>query len=312
MYITPILAVLSVLVTIFILIGSNSSNNGGGKGLKIAKNKSTQQSVTPKKGSKTTASKTNIATNVTTTTMTDNTLKSPQSLISERECSFTPLIFFLVLIFYFLIFHSLANLPLGDNLLYGVHQRFWMQPNIIMFILAGIGYNYAFNGVIKMVNMFSNTSKTLIVNGKDKQSNSSVINTTDGGDENGNSWSIPHKIICILGYSISIILLYIQYSKWYTKMNYSDNIYFKHYATAILAPLPQNAILLINYDQQWTSIRYLQKCEHYRTDIIAIQLSMMTYKWFQEKRSLYPELIFPGTYTSHIHHIYITIKSILT
>lgn len=29
--------------------------------------------------------------------------------------------------FYFIIFHSLSNLPLSDPLLYGVHQRFWMQ-----------------------------------------------------------------------------------------------------------------------------------------------------------------------------------------
>jgi hypothetical protein len=33
----------------------------------------------------------------------------------------------LTLLFYLLVFHSLSNLPLGDRLLYGIHQRFWMQ-----------------------------------------------------------------------------------------------------------------------------------------------------------------------------------------
>jgi len=49
-------------------------------------------------------------------------------------------------------------------------------------------------------------------------------------------------------------------------------------------------------DQQWTSVRYMQICEGFRNDVTAIQLSMMTYPWFEQKRHLYPRLDFPGTY----------------
>ena len=42
-------------------------------------------------------------------------------------------------VFYLCVFHTLANLPLSNPLLYGVHQRFWMQPNILFFIFAGVG-----------------------------------------------------------------------------------------------------------------------------------------------------------------------------
>ena len=45
----------------------------------------------------------------------------------------------LALIFYLVVFHSLSNLPLSNPLLFGIHQRFWMHPNILMFILIGIG-----------------------------------------------------------------------------------------------------------------------------------------------------------------------------
>jgi hypothetical protein len=39
---------------------------------------------------------------------------------------------------YLCVFHTLSNMPLHDALLFGVHARFWMQPNALMFLLAGI------------------------------------------------------------------------------------------------------------------------------------------------------------------------------
>ena len=43
-----------------------------------------------------------------------------------------------------------------------------------------------------------------------------------------------------------------------------------------------------------TSVRYAQVCEGYRADVTSLQLSMMTYAWFESKRHLYPHLTFPG------------------
>jgi hypothetical protein len=36
-------------------------------------------------------------------------------------------------------FHSLSNLPLDQPLFLGVHMRFWMQPNIVLFCFVPIG-----------------------------------------------------------------------------------------------------------------------------------------------------------------------------
>eukprot|EP00501_MAST-03F_sp_TOSAG23-6_P002549 GSMAST32.ASY1.ANO1.2688.1 assembled CDS len=41
--------------------------------------------------------------------------------------------------FYLIIFHTLSNIPLSQGLLFGVHMRFWMQPNVIIFITFGVG-----------------------------------------------------------------------------------------------------------------------------------------------------------------------------
>jgi hypothetical protein len=55
-----------------------------------------------------------------------------------------------------------------------------------------------------------------------------------------------------------------------------------------------STVLLVNYDMQWTAIRYIQQCENYRKDLITINLSMMTYEWFKHKHKFYPTLKFPG------------------
>ena len=39
--------------------------------------------------------------------------------------------------FYQVVFHTLSNMPLKTPLLFGVHARFWMQPNIILFVFLG-------------------------------------------------------------------------------------------------------------------------------------------------------------------------------
>lgn len=157
------------------------------------------------------------------------------------------------LIFYLVVFHSLANLPLSNPLLFGIHQRFWMHPNVLLHILIGIG-------LYKTMTYSPNKSTRAIVT--------------------------------------AVVLVLPCTTYWQNRMmsDQSSNRYFRNYALSILETLPSHSLLLINYDQQWTSIRYLQSCEGVRKDITSINLSMMTFEWWKSKHALYDDVEFPGTH----------------
>ena len=154
------------------------------------------------------------------------------------------------LVFYIVVFHSLSNLPLTNPLMFGVHQRFWMQPNIIAFVVSGVGLS------------------TVGLKFHDRR---------------------PYFIL---------LSCYVLWSarRGLSLSDQRSNYFFYNYARGILDPLPHGSLLFINYDQQWTSIRYMQECESIRPDITSINLSMMSYEWFATKRKLYEHISFPGTH----------------
>ncbi len=174
------------------------------------------------------------------------------------------------------MFHTLSNLPLGEGLLYGVHMRFWQQPNVIVFIWLGVGLSSIMASILK----------------------NSVFNT---------HWSVRSSLQVI----ISAALVLAQITKWIHLTDQSQSLYvlihvalsescsdryISQYAKALVDPLPTGSIYFANYDLQWTSVRYLQRCEGFRNDVTVINLSMMTYRWFQHKHAHYPEMMFPGSH----------------
>lgn len=179
------------------------------------------------------------------------------------------------LLFYLLAFHTLSNLPLDDPLLYGIHARFWMQPHIALCCLAGCGIE----GLVRLGDHICERRRSLHV--------ACVfllisLQIRAGLAPPGQSPGAPGGL----------------FSRRLGMHKAHPAHFFGDYARALLKPLPQNALLLINYDQQWTSVRYLQKCEGFRTDVTAINLAMTTYSWWHTKRALYSDVIFPGTHYS--------------
>jgi hypothetical protein len=157
-------------------------------------------------------------------------------------------------VFYQVGFHSLSNLPLSNPLLFGVHARFWMQPNLIVFAYFGIG-------IVSLATVVSASFPSFI------KSNISSI--------------------------VTVVVASLQFGSWFHNMDQSENWYLQNYANALLNTIPKNSLFLTNYDQQWTASRYLQICEKKRPDVETLNLSMMTFQWFHVQRPLYaPKMSF--------------------
>ena len=189
---------------------------------------------------------------------------SSSSIIDDREASFTPLLLVLCLPFYLLVFHSLSNLPLDDPLLYGVHQRFWMQPSILVFIFSGVGANLVAHVLL-----------------------SSIVSL---------KLTFAERAVKAFFLLTALSVVFLQLSLHYYSSNQSENVFFSNYASAIVNPLPRNAVLLVNYDQLWTSLRYMHICEGLRSDVTLINMSMMSFRWFRHQIPLFPSLNFPGDF----------------
>lgn len=223
-------------------------------------------------------------------------------VVSGSEAVYTLTVLFISYSFYLLVFHSLSNLPLSETLLYAIHQRFWMQPNVLVFYWSGVGLFSLFQAarkVLKTIANYDNIESGGINCGQNSNNSNTVLATSKP--------SKPPSIIIIesiFNLFISLLVLLAIYRQYHTWLPVSDQhkaTYFRQYAHSVLAPLPLNAVLFINYDQQWSSVRYIQQCLHIRPDITTINLSMMSYPWFTYKQSLFPHLKFPGNYLTSPH-----------
>jgi hypothetical protein len=61
------------------------------------------------------------------TQLSDRQKKAMEVDETSPQLDEVALVILVTFLFYFIVFHSLSNLPLNDPLLYGIHQRFWMQ-----------------------------------------------------------------------------------------------------------------------------------------------------------------------------------------
>lgn len=249
-------------------------------------------------------------------------------LVSTMECSYTPLALVVTQIFYFSIFHTLANLPLHDRLLYGIHQRFWMQPNVLLFLLGGVGFDAIMRYFLtssplplfsssrgnskkqKMILLQKKQQKMKNSKNKNKNTDKSDVNVNiknenkDGDNKSTNNDSSgSNSSRWMIGYAVAGLAMSAQLTKWIKISDQRSNNHIRDLAEALLSSLPPKSLYLINYDHHWTSVRYLQKCQDFRSDVTTINLSMMTYKWFAHKHDVYAHLSFPGGFLTNYNTV---------
>ena len=177
-----------------------------------------------------------------------------------------------------LVFHSLSNLPLTEGLIYGVHARFWQQPNVIMFMFLSCGVGYVTTFLSHRFGIRKNLKPAVAC---------VFVRSIELGLSGSFQQHNPNTQVLMIGIQVSKQLPYLDLSK--------DN-YLMEYGKALLDPLPQDAILVTTYDIQWTVTRYLQECESHRTDIALLSAPMMSYPWFEHHQKAYKNVRFPGTH----------------
>jgi hypothetical protein len=163
------------------------------------------------------------------------------------------------LLFYFIIFHTLANLNINDKTLLGVHMRFWMQAHLLSSALMVPG------------------AKMLLQLGSRLDLDPSRTPP---------SWQV-------LAGAAAVVSL--QGGLHYKVSDQSGNYYFEQYGRSMLAGAGADAIVLSKGDNVVNTMRYLQRCENHRLDVRLVDQSMMSHAWFKVMHGPHlPGVVFPG------------------
>ncbi|XP_036995469.2 transmembrane protein 260 isoform X4 [Artibeus jamaicensis] len=157
---------------------------------------------------------------------------------------------------YSVFFAWRANLDISKPLFMGVVERFWMQSNAVVAVLAGIG----------LAALASESSRVLHTKG----------------------------LQCLEWLSAALFVTYQIYSN-YSICDQKTNYVIDKFAKNLLASMPPDAIILLRGDLPGNSLRYVHYCEGLRPDISLVDQEMMTYEWYLPKMAKHlPGVNFPG------------------
>ncbi|XP_075049680.1 protein O-mannosyl-transferase TMEM260 [Mixophyes fleayi] len=162
-----------------------------------------------------------------------------------------------MLLVYSLFFSWRANLDINKPLFLGVVERFWMQSNIVICVLAGLGL------------------ASLVHSGTSKMANKDLL--------------------LYIEWIFTVVLITRQISSNYSICDQSSNYVVDTFARNILLSMPRDAIILLRGDLPGNSLRYLHYCEGLRPDLSLVDQEMMTYEWFLPKTAKHlTHVSFPG------------------
>nr|XP_033807984.1 transmembrane protein 260 isoform X2 [Geotrypetes seraphini] len=202
-----------------------------------------------------------------------------QCIIKSEKLKYSVVwLFTVMLVIYSLFFAWRANLDITNPIFIGVVERFWMQSNAVISVLAGLG----------LVSLVSLLRKVLE----------------------------DHRVIQCLEwlFAISFVTCHIHFN--YSVCDQSSNYVVDKFGRNILSSMSADAIMLLRGDLPGNAVRYLQYCEGLRPDLSLLDQAMMTYEWYLPKIAKhFPGINFPanrwhpvegiladGTRTYNLHH----------
>lgn len=184
--------------------------------------------------------------------------------VNDKKCGTMSLLVTAMLLVYSLFFVWRANLDIGRPLLLGVVERFWLQSDAAVCVLAGLGL-------------------------------SRICSILERKLGSGASWKIT-------GWLLTLTLLVHTVHTNHKESNMSANTVVERFGLELLASVPENSIILTRGDLPGNSLRYLHYCRGVRPDIRLVDQEMMTYSWYVAKLGHHLQGVhFPGRYWDPVH-----------
>ncbi|XP_069063533.1 protein O-mannosyl-transferase TMEM260 isoform X1 [Pleurodeles waltl] len=173
-----------------------------------------------------------------------------------------------MLVIYSLFFAWRANLDITKPLLLGVVERFWMQSNAVVSVLAGVGLAF-----------LASLSEKLLKN---------------------------NYVVHYAEYLFALIIVIYHLNGSYRICDNSANYVVDNFARNLLSSMPLNSIILLRGDLPGNSLRYLHFCEGMRSDVSLVDQEMMTYEWYLPKMAKHlPDIVFPGNKWNPVQGVFL-------
>ncbi|XP_040056107.2 LOW QUALITY PROTEIN: transmembrane protein 260 [Gasterosteus aculeatus] len=182
----------------------------------------------------------------------------------DRTCRSVSGLFAAMLLVYSLFFAWRANLDISRPLLLGVVERFWLQSDAAVCVLAGLGLSRTHTALQRWLGR-------------------------------GGLWKTS-------GWVLTVALLAHMVHTNHRECDQSANSVVERFGREILASVPTDSIILTRGDLPGNSMRYLYYCQGVRPDVRLVDQEMMTYAWYVAKHALHhPGVHFPGGWWDPVH-----------
>lgn len=182
----------------------------------------------------------------------------------DRTCCSVSWLFAVMLLVYSLFFAWRANLDISRPLLLGVVERFWLQSDAAVCVLAGLGLSRTHTGLERRLG-------------------------------HGGLWKTT-------GWVLTMALLAHMVHTNHRECDQSRNSVVERFGRELLASIPTDSIILTRGDLPGNSLRYLHYCQNVRPDVCLVDQEMMTYTWYVAKLGQHhPGVYFPGHWWDPLH-----------
>ncbi|XP_034432755.1 transmembrane protein 260 isoform X1 [Hippoglossus hippoglossus] len=182
----------------------------------------------------------------------------------DRTCRSVSWLFAAMLMVYSLFFAWRANLDIRRPLLLGVVERFWLQSDAAVCVLAGLGLRQTLTELERRLGL-------------------------------GGVWKTT-------GWVLTVALLGQMLHNNHRECDQSRNSVVERFGRELLGSVPKDSIILTRGDLPGNSLRYLYYCQGVRPDVRLVDQEMMTYTWYVAKLGQhYPGVHFPGRWWDPVH-----------